>query len=314
VRLRSLLRFACVFVCAWVCEQARAQEPPAQESAPQETAPQANGETKAETRKNTPRPAATPLAAPVVIDKTPEEEEAVHKTGVGGVTCLEPPPMVRWQDYNGPFAKLVGTLGTKLDRPSVHLPHYKSGDILCSFSVKDKFVYFVQDSTDPVTLFGVMFFSSIDQWQNSEPRFGQGMQGYAHRWGANEASDASGRFFSEFFFPTVLSEDPRYYRLGRGSTGRRMAHAVEHAFVAHADNGRLMPNLSEWAGTTSGVLLSDLYHPGTTHGVGSVAWQVSFNVIQDTGFDILREFWPEIAQKFHVPFRAAAPPIPRPVP
>ena len=221
--------------------------------------------------------------------------------------------MVRWQDYDGPFAKLVGTLGAKLDRPAVHQPHYKPGDRLCSLGVKDKFILFVRDTTDPITLLTVAFSSGVDQAENSEARFGQGMEGFGKRLGANEASDASGRFFTEFLFPTMLSEDPRYYRLGRGSVGHRMLHAVEHAVVAHTDDGGRMPNISEWAGTTSGVLLSDLYHPGTTHGPGSVAWQVSFNILQDTGFDILREFWPEIAQKLHVPFRAASPPIPRPI-
>ena len=280
MRLRILLRLACVFLVAWACEQARAQEPPAQESGPQES----KAESRADTKKDTPRPVAAP-APPLLMDKTPEKEEAVNKTGAGGVTCLQPPDMVRWQDYDGPFAKLVGTLGSKLDRPAVHLPHYKPGDVLCSFSVEDKFKYFVQDSIDPVTLFGVVFFSSMDQWQNSEPRFGQGMKGYAHR----------------------------YYRLGAGGTGRRLGHALAHTFVAHSNHGKQMPNISEWAGTTSGVLLSDVYHPGTTHGAGHIAWQVGFNVLQDTGFNVLREFWPEIAQKFHVPFRALAPPIPRPV-
>ena len=244
---------------------------------------------------------------------TPQQEIAKSTTGAGGVTCLEPPPMVRWQDYNGPFAKLVGTLGEKLDRPSVHLPNYKPGDVLCSLGVKDKFILFVRDTTNLVTVLTVAFNSGIDQAENSESRFGQGMEGYGKRLGANEASDASGRFFSEFVFPTMLSEDPRYYRLGRGSGGRRLLHAVGHAFIAHQDNGRLMPNISEWAGTASGVLLSDLYHPGTTHGPGSVAWQVGFNVLQDTGFDVLREFWPEIARKFHVPFRASSTPVERPV-
>ena len=240
----------------------------------------------------------------MVMGQTPEKEQAVNKLGAGGVMCLEPPDMVRWQDYNGPFAKFVGTLGSKLDRPSVHLPNYNPGDVLCSFSVKDKFVYFVRDSSDPITILQVMFFSSLDQWQNNQPQFGQGLKGYGRRWGANQASDATGRFFSEFFFPTILSEDPRYYRLGEGGGARRLGHALAHAFVAHTDSGKRMPNFSEWAGTTSGVLLSDIYHPHTTHGVGGVAWAVSFNILQDTGFDVLREFWPEIARKFHVPFRA----------
>lgn len=292
MRLGPLFRCSCV--CFLAVLAARAQGP-------------------AEPPVKAPPPVADSSAPPVTSEKTPEQEEAVGKTGAGGVMCLEPPDMIRWQDYNGPFAKLVGTLGSKLDRPSVHLPHYKAGDILCSFSPMDKFKYFVQDSIDPVTVLQVMFFSGIDQWQNSEPQFGQGLQGYAHRWGANQASDATGRFFSEFLYPTILSEDPRYYRLGAGSGGKRLTHALLHAFVAHSDSGRRMPNISEWAGTTSGVLLSDIYHPHTTHGVGGVAWSVSFNILQDTGFDVLREFWPEIARKFHVPFRAATMPTPRPL-
>lgn len=262
-------------------------------------------------RPRAPQTAGPPDTEPVVA--TPEREQAIGKTGTGGVTCLEPPPTVRWQDYDGPFAKLVGALGSKLDRRSVHLPNYKSGDILCSLDPKDKFMLFVRDSIDPVTLLTVVFDSGLDQAENSEKRFGQGMLGFGRRWGANQASDTSGRFFSEFVFPTILNEDPRYYRLGEGSIKRRMAHALAHAFVAHTDNGTRMPNISEWAGTTSGVLLSDVYHPGTTHGAGSVASQVSFNVLQDTGFDLLREFWPEIARKFHVPFRAASPPNARAV-
>jgi len=35
---------------------------------------------------------------------------------------------------------------------------------------------------------------------------------------------------------------------------------------------------------------------------------VGFNIIEDIGFDVLREFWPEIARKFSLPFRAE--PIP----
>ena len=244
---------------------------------------------------------------------TPQQEQARNATDSTGTVCLEPPPMVRWQDYNGPFAKLVGTVGGKVERKAINLPNHKPGEALCSLGVKDKFVLFVQDSIDPLTLFGVAFNSAMDQAENSEPSFGQGMQGYGRRWGANEASDVSGRFFSEFLFPTVLFEDPRYYRLGRGSGGRRLLHALEHTFVAHRDNGKSMPNISEWAGTTSGVLLSDVYHPGTTHGAGAIAWQVSSNVLQDAGFNVLREFWPEIARKFRVPFRSASPPIERPI-
>lgn len=58
----------------------------------------------------------------------------------------------------------------------------------------------------------------------------------------------------DFAYPPIFSEDPRYYRLAHGSGGRRFLHAVEHAFVAHRDNGKRMFNFSEWLGTTSTVV------------------------------------------------------------
>jgi hypothetical protein len=188
-----LCRIACVLLLAWACKPACAQDV---------TFP------------------APPAPATPVASKTPEKEQAVDRLGAGGVMCLEPPDMVRWQDYDGPFAKLVGTLGSKLDRPSVHLPNYKPGDVLCSYSVKDKFVYFLRDSSDPITILQVMFFSSIDQWQNNEPQFGQGLKGYGKRWGANQASDASGRFFSDFFLPHDSFRGSPLLSPGRGQHGQ----------------------------------------------------------------------------------------------
>src|SRR5580693_6321355 len=44
--------------------------------------------------------------------------------------CVQPPPMVQMKDYNGPFSKVVGTFTQKLDRQSVHVPHYKQGLVL----------------------------------------------------------------------------------------------------------------------------------------------------------------------------------------
>ena len=64
-----------------------------------------------------------------------------------------------------------------------------------------------------------------------------------------------------------------------------------------------MPNFSEWLGTTSAVALSNVYHPDNRRGFGPSAERVVISVAQDAGFDVLREFWPEIARKFKLPFR-----------
>ncbi len=216
--------------------------------------------------------------------------------------------MVRWQDYNGPLKKVVGTFARKLERKSVHRPHYKPGAVLCSLEVKDKFFLFVQDTIDPVTFLGVGFNAAIDQAEDSDPQFGQGAAGYGKRFGANFADQASSTFFKDFAFPSLFSEDPRYYRLIHASGGRRFFHALEHAFVAHRDNGKRMFNFSEWMGTTSAAALSNLYHPGNERGFGPTASRVGISVLTDAGFDVLREFWPEISRKFKLPFRGAQEP------
>ena len=217
--------------------------------------------------------------------------------------CLEPPPLIRWEEYNGPFRKVVGTLASTLERKSVHSMHYKPGTLLCSLEPKDKFILFLHDSFDPVSLFTAGFNAGLDQAQNNDPSFGHGAQGYAKRFGVGLAGQTSIRFFTDFTYPTIFSEDPRYYRLAQGSARRRFFHAVGHAFVAHRDNGKHMFNFSEWLGTSSAVALGDIYHPGNERGFGPAARRVGYAVGTDMGFDVLREFWPEIARKLKMPFR-----------
>ncbi len=230
----------------------------------------------------------------------PFKEEAVANAAA---PCVQPAPMVRIEDYDGPLKKVVGTFARPLERKSVHPPHYKPGDRLCTLALKDKFFFFVQDSFDPVNLLSTAFAAGIDQAENNDPSYGQGTQGYAKRWGAEYGGGVISRFFKDFAYPTIFSEDPRYYRLAHGSGGKRLLHAVQHALVAHHDDGTRMFNFSEWLGTTSAVVLTNTYHPDARRGVANTAERVGLSVLQDTGFDALREFWPEISRKFKLPFR-----------
>jgi hypothetical protein len=78
---------------------------------------------------------------------------------------------------------------------------------------------------------------------------------------------------------------------------------LEHAVVAHRDDGNRMFNFSEWLGTTSTVVVSNTYHPDNQRGFAPAAQRVGYSILQDMGFDVLREFWPEVSRKFKLPFR-----------
>jgi len=217
--------------------------------------------------------------------------------------CLQPAPSIEWQDYNGPFAKTVGLFARKLDRPTAQSPTFKPGNVFCTFTIKDKFLLFIGDSLDPVTFLTAGFNAGIDQAQNTDKQFGQGAAGYGKRFAADYTDEASGYFFGFFLYPTIFREDPRYYRLGHGGTGRRLLHAVGHIALAHSDKGDEMLNWSNWFATVSSASLSNLYHPGNRRGFAPTAETVGWSFANQAGFLVLREFWPEIAKKMKLPFR-----------
>ena len=74
-----------------------------------------------------------------------------------GLPCVQPLPMVKLQDYNGPLQKTVGLFAQQLERKSVHPMHYKAGLKLCSLELKDKLYLFVRDTFDPVIFLSIAF-------------------------------------------------------------------------------------------------------------------------------------------------------------
>jgi len=280
---KRIIRMIRAARCAWAgivlltalsfCSAARAQEP----SSPKQQAP------------------------PVVPGAVPVEKQ----TPQGPTTCLQPPPLVGWQDYEGPFAKVVGAFGRKLERKEVSTSpaRYKPGTTFCTLEVKAKFMLFVGDTIDPITFLGAAFDSGISQAENDDPSYGQGAAGYGKRVGFNLIGQAQSYFFGDFAYPVIFSEDPRYYRLGAGPVHRRLFHAVKHSVVAYNVDGSEMPNYSLWFATTSSISLSNVYHPDNRRGFAPTAENVGYSIAQGIGFDVLREFWPEIAHKFKLPFR-----------
>src|SRR4051812_38750884 len=84
---------------------------------------------------------------------SPSGAEAIPRL----TSCVQPPPLVGWEDYDGPFAKVVGTFGRKLERKAVHPPRYKPGAKSCSLEPGAKFLLFLHDSSDPVSVLSAGF-------------------------------------------------------------------------------------------------------------------------------------------------------------
>jgi len=245
--------------------------------------------------------AARAQALPPGPSETPRVAVQLEPTVNSTIKCVQPPPLFELRDYNGPLKKTVGVFAGQLDLRAVRVPNYRPGQVLCSLKLKDKFFLSVRDTFSPGTFVAAGFISGFGQAINQDASFGQGWAGYGKRFGTDFLDQASFKFFNDFAYPSIFREDPRYYRLIDGSRKQRLLHAINHAFVARSDNNRPMFNFSEWVGTATVLSLSNLYHPGNQRGFGPTAEMLSYNILEDMGFDIVREFWPDIAHKFRLP-------------
>ena len=90
--------------------------------------------------------------------------------------------------------------------------------------------------------------AGIGQAENSESAYGQGAEGYAERYGSEFADGTIEDFATKAVFPSLLRQDPRYFRLGKGRIGHRAWYAVSGVFITRSDNGRSQFNFSEIRG------------------------------------------------------------------
>jgi hypothetical protein len=216
--------------------------------------------------------------------------------------CDRPAELFDASEYDGPLKRIAAWFARNPEMTTVPARR-KKGQKICGLDAGQKFDMFVETSIDPVTFIGAATSAGFSQWQNDDSKWGQGAVGYGRRYGAALIDTEASNFFGQFFYPVIFRQDPRYYRKGNGSTRGRIWYAVSHTVIARSDSGNKMPNYSLWATTASTVALSNLYHPGNDQGFPPAATRVGISIAGSMGYDLLREFWPEVVRKLRLPFR-----------
>jgi hypothetical protein len=133
-------------------------------------------------------------------------------------------------------------------------------------SARRKLTIGAKDSFAVPIYVNTSLFATIYQLDNENPSFGQGVSGYAKRLGASFADQAIGNMMSEGVMPSILKEDPRYFRRGEGSKKSRTAYALTRIFVTRTDSGGSRFNFSEVLGKLIGGSLLERLLSGYPHG------------------------------------------------
>ncbi len=179
------------------------------------------------------------------------------------------------------------------------LPNFRTTNVdqpIVPLKPKEKMLIAFKDSFYPTIYFVTAAFAGLGQIENLHPQFGQGFEGYAKRYGTSYADQAIGNMMTEGIFPTILRQDPRYFRRGTGSVMSRTGWAVKQIFVTRTDAGRHVFNASELVGNAAGATISMSYYGDYRTG-HQVFQQYYTAVATDTFSDVLKEFWPDIKRK-----------------
>jgi hypothetical protein len=164
-------------------------------------------------------------------------------------------------------------------------------------STRQKFHLAFKGSLDPFEFASTGVQAGLSQAQREFPAYGQGVAGYSKRYGAALTDDVSGQFFSNFLYPTLLKEDPRYFRLGHGSIRHRIGYALLQEFVCRRDRGGRSFNYSNILGSVSTGALANLYYPPSERGFQLTMSRAAVAVVGDSAGGLMSEFWEDIRDK-----------------
>ncbi|MGA2135261.1 MAG: hypothetical protein ABSH50_23485 [Bryobacteraceae bacterium] len=193
------------------------------------------------------------------------------------------------------------TPGTSKDRLFFTLPNFLTLENAADappLTTGQKFAVTARGSFDPVELAWYGALAGIGQAENSDPTFGQGVDGYAKRYAENFADGTIENFMTRAVLPSVLHQDPRYFQLGKGGFWHRVGYAVGHIFITRSDAGATQFNFSEIVGSASAAGISTFtYHPHDERNLGNAVKVWGTQVGFDTLSNVVKEFWPDIRRK-----------------
>ena len=182
------------------------------------------------------------------------------------------------------------------------MPNYRTADGSAPFhpiTTKEKFTIATKDSFDTPVYFTTALFAALSQLEGADNIvYGQGVKGFAHRYGISYADQVIGNFFPEAIVPSLLHMDPRYFRKGEGPKLGRLYYAVSHIVVSRNDKGVTTFNSPEIVGNALASMVGMSYHPHErTLGGGLYQWGVTY-IGADMVGQILKEFWPDVKRHY----------------
>jgi len=181
------------------------------------------------------------------------------------------------------------------------IPNFRSVSVdekLPPLSARAKLKLMAEDSFDYSSFIYVGLLAGVAQGEDSYPEFQHGGVAFGRYYWHSFADTIDGNLMTEFAFPVVTKEDPRYYTLGHGGFAKRAVYAVDRLAITRTDRGGFAPNLSEIVGNGSAAGIANLYYPSPERTWTKTGQRWVAQVGLDGVANLIKEFWPDVNSKF----------------
>jgi hypothetical protein len=170
-----------------------------------------------------------------------------------------------------------------VEAPSTH-------ENVAPLSAGQKFEFFIKPTFDPsivvIAVVGTLFSAT----STSQPSFGGGAAAYGQKTGAIAADYAANNLFAKALLPTLLHQDPRFFRKQDGSVVSRFMYGISRPFVTRTDDGHNALNTSYLGGVAMTVALSNAYFPERNRNAPDSAVRYGEIIVVSAAVNVIREF------------------------
>jgi len=155
---------------------------------------------------------------------------------------------------------------------------------------------YLKDTVDPIAFLRSGASAGFGQWRDRPKEWGEGSAAFGKRYASSFAEHIT---ISSIMFgaSSLLHEDNRYLPSGKTGAAPRVRYALESSFLARHNDGTRHVSISKLGAFAAAALISRRWQPHSSRGFGSAASNFSVTFSVAAGFDVMREFLPDLLHR-----------------
>lgn len=225
------------------------------------------------------------LAVPLLAQEKPDSPPPKVQTDAGEKPAVDPLEKEANDEVPTRIFWIIPNFMTTNDQPENQGP----------LTTKGKFDIAWHQFWDMSAHFGNIVQAAISQAANGLPHYGQGWGAFGERYLAQEGDQFTGSMLIYGVLPSVLHQDPRYFRKGRGKTWSRIGYAASRVVICRTDSGKPTFNASQMFGQLGQASISAYtYYPQQDRELRGVLSGWAINQGYNIGWNQLKEFTPDL--------------------